>query len=89
MCGVRVCTAVCACVHACVCMHLFLCVCVCTCVHIRNKRGLRMMFLLFFIDPANATCFGNIIGQLLVRYIWGYNTLIYSSLKEVMQEESG
>ena len=48
-----------------------------------------MMFLLFFIDPANATCFGNIIGQFLVRYIWGYNTLIYSSLKEVMQEESG
>ena len=41
------------------------------------------------LDPENAKCFGDFIGRFLLRYILGYNTLIYSSLKEVMQEESG
>ena len=41
------------------------------------------------IDPNNETCFGNFIGQYLLRYILGYNVLIYSSLKNIMLGDSG
>ncbi|XP_065904120.1 membralin-like isoform X2 [Dysidea avara] len=55
----------------------------------QSRKKLNISTRMIHIDPANATCFGNFIGRFLLRYILGYNTLIYSSLKEVMQEESG
>ena len=39
--------------------------------------------------PYNETCFRNFIGRFLLRYVLGYNVLIYSSLKSIMVGDSG
>ena len=43
----------------------------------------------YITDPNNESCFGNFIGRFLLRYVLGYNVLIYSSLKNIMLGDSG